>query len=142
VSFLLDTNVVSEWVKPRPEPGVVTWLAEIDEDRVFLSVITFGELRHGIDRLPPSRRRSRLDDWLRSDLALRFEGRVLPVDVAVAEAWGVIVARRERTGQPIGSVDALIAATAEAHGLTLVTRNARDFRSSVKQVFDPWTERM
>jgi len=141
VSFLLDTNVVSEWVKSRPEPGVVTWLAEVDEDRVFVSVITLGELRHGIERLPPGRRRSRLDDWLRHELLQRFEGRVLPVDVAVADAWGAIVARRERAGHPIGSMDALIAATAEVHALTLVTRNAPDFRSSVKTVFDPWTER-
>jgi hypothetical protein len=142
VSFLLDTNVVSEWVKPRPEPGVVAWLAEVDEDRVFLSVITLGELRHGIERLAAGRRRSRLDAWLRDELPLRFEGRVLPIDASVADAWGTIVARRDRAGHPIGSLDALIAATAEVHALTLVTRNASDFRSSVKVVFDPWTEKM
>ena len=142
MSFLLDTNVVSEWVKPRPEPGVVAWLADVDEDRVFLSVITLGELRHGIEGLAAGRRRSRLDAWLRDELPLRFEGRVLPIDAAVADAWGTIVARRDRAGHPIGSLDALIAATAEVHALTLVTRNASDFRSSVKVVFDPWTEKM
>ena len=142
MSFLLDTNVVSEWVKPRPDPGVIAWLAEVDEDGVFISLITLGELRHGIECLPPGRRRRRLDDWLRHDLPLRFEGRVLPIDVAVAESWGTIVARRERSGHPIGSMDGLIAATAEVHALTLVTRNAPDFRSSVKTVFDPWTENM
>jgi len=142
VSFLLDTNVVSEWVKPRPEAGVVAWLADVDEDRVFISVVTLGELRHGIEGLPPGRRRSRLDDWLRHDLPLRFEGRVLPIDIAVADAWGTIVARRDRAGRPIGSMDGLIAATAEVHALTLVTRNAPDFRSSVKTVFNPWTEKM
>lgn len=142
MSFLLDTNVVSEWVKPRPDPRVVAWLAGVDEDRVFLSVVTLGELRHGIERLPPGRRRSRLDGWLRHDLPLRFEGRVLPVDVSVADAWGTIVARRERAGHPIGSMDALIAATADVHALTLVTRNASDFRSAVTTVFDPWTWKM
>ena len=140
MSFLLDTNVVSEWVKPRPDPRVVAWLADVDEDRVFISVVTIAELRHGIERLPSSRRRVRLDDFLREDLTQRFEGRVLPIDTAVASAWGTIVARRERIGRPISTMDAFMAATADVHDLTLVTRNASDFRSSVKTVFDPWTE--
>ena len=140
MSFLLDTNVVSEWVKPRPEPRVVAWLADADEDGVFISVVTVGELRHGIDRLPSSRRRERLDEWLREELLQRFEGRVLSIDAAVANAWGTIVAQRERKGRPITTMDAFMAATADVHGLTLVTRNASDFRSSVKAVFDPWTQ--
>lgn len=140
MSFLLDTNVVSEWVKPRPAPSVVSWLADVDEDRVFISVVTLGELRHGIDRMPAGRRRHRLDEWLRHDLRARFEGRVLPIDDAVAEGWGAIVARREAMGRPIGVMDAFLAATAEVHALTLVTRNAPDFRSSVKTIFDPWAE--
>ena len=140
MSYLLDTNVVSEWVKPRPELRVVDWLAAVDEDRVFLSVVTVGELRHGIDRLPAGRRRTRLDEWLRQDLPQRFEGRVLSIDAAVADAWGAVVARRDRTGRPIGVIDAFMAATAEVHNLTLVTRNASDFKLSVTSVFDPWTE--
>ncbi len=139
MSFLLDTNVVSEWVKRRPEPRVVAWLAAVDEDLVFLSVVTVGELRHGVDRLAAGRRRTRLDEWLRQDLAQRFEGRVISIDAAIADAWGAIVARRDRTGRPIGVMDAFMAATAEVHGLTLVTRNASDFGSSVTSVFDPWT---
>jgi hypothetical protein len=140
VSFLLDTNVVSEWVKPRPDPHVVAWLDEVDEDRVFLSVVTLAELRHGIDRLPAGRRRERLDEWLREELPDRFESRVLAIDPAVADAWGRIVAQRERSGRPIGTMDAFVAATAEVHGLTLVTRNASDLRPSVKSVFDPWSQ--
>ena len=139
MSFLLDTNVVSEWVKPRPDSRVVAWLADVDEDRVFLSVVTLGEIRHGIERLPAGRRRERLDEWLREELPERFESRVLPIDVAVANAWGRIVAQRERTGRSISTIDAFIAATAEVHGLTLVTRNASDFRSSVKTLVDPWS---
>ena len=139
MTFLLDTNVVSEWAKPRPEPRVIAWLSDVDEDRVCISVVTVGELRHGIERLPPGRRRARLDEWLRHELAQRFEGRVLPIDGSVANAWGIIVAERERSGRPIGTMDAFMAATAAVHGLTLVTRNASDFRSSVKTVFDPWT---
>ena len=139
MSFLLDTNVVSEWVKPRPDPHVVAWLDEVDEDRVFLSVVTLGELRQGIERLAAGRRRERLDEWLREELPQRFESRVLPIDAAVAGAWGTIVAYRERSGRPISTMDAFMAATAEVHRLTLVTRNASDFRSSVKTVFDPWS---
>lgn len=140
MSFLLDTDVVSEWVKPRPEPRVAAWLAEADEDRVFLSVVTIGELRHGIERLSPGRRRERLDEWLRKELPRRFEGRVLPIDAAVADTWGSIVARRGRTGRPIGAMDALVAATAEVHALTLVTHNTADFRGTVTRLLDPWTE--
>jgi predicted nucleic acid-binding protein len=88
VTFLLDTNVLSEWTKPRPNSGVVAWLADIDEDRVFISVVTFAELRHGIERMAPGAHRKRLDEWLRDELPQRFEARILPVDGAVADAWG------------------------------------------------------
>jgi len=139
VSFLLDTNVVSEWVKPLPNPGLATWLAEIDEDRVFISVVTLAEIRYGIERLDNGRRRKRLDEWLRDELPLRFEERILPIDGAVADAWGRVVAHREATGRHISSMDALIAATAEVHKCTLVTRNVSDFETSVKSIVNPWT---
>lgn len=138
MNFLLDTNVVSEWTKARPDSGVVDWLAQIDEDAVFLSVVTFAELRHGIERLPASKRRKQLDEWLRSDLPLRFEQRILPVDGAVADEWGRLVARHDALGRPIHAMDALIAATAQVHALTLVTRNTSDFEASVKSVVNPW----
>jgi len=140
VSFLLDTDVVSEWVKPRPNAGVVAWLAEADEDRIFVSVITLAELRYGIERLAAGHRRRRLDEWLRHELPLRFEGRVLSIDAAIADAWGKIVARSEAVGRPIGVTDAFIAASAEVHGLTLVTRNASDFEPTLKSIVNPWTE--
>ena len=139
MSFLLDTNVVSEWTKPQPNSGVVEWLSEVDEDEVFLSVVTFAELRHGIERLPAGARRRRLDDWLRSELPLRFEERIVGVDGAIADEWGRVVARREARGRPIQAMDALIAATAQVHGLTLVTRNTADFQTAVKSVLNPWT---
>ncbi len=141
MSFLLDTNVVSEWVKPRPAPGVVAWLSAVDEHRIFLSVVTLAELRHGVDRLAAGRRRRRLDEWLRTDVPQRFEGRVLTIDPPVADAWGAIVARCERAGRPIGAMDAWIAATATVHALTLVTRDSGDFSTSGLVVFDPWTSR-
>ena len=138
MSFLLDTNVVSEWVKPRPAPGVVAWLAGADEDRLFISVVTLAELRHGVSRLPAGRRRDRLGEWLDTDLPERFAGRVLPVDAAVANSWGVIVAERERIGRPIGAVDAFLAATAVTHRLTLVTRDVAGFARSVSALVNPW----
>jgi predicted nucleic acid-binding protein len=137
VSFLLDTNVISEWVRPRPDPRVVAWLAGLDEDRAFLSVVTLGELRQGVERLASGRWRARLDAWLRDELTARFEDRVLPIDAAVADKWGTILASRDRAGRPIAAVDGFLAATASIHGLTLVTRNAADFAGSV-DVFNPW----
>lgn len=139
MSFLLDTNVVSEWVRPRPNAGVVAWLAEADEDRVFISVVTLAELRYGIDRMPVGQRRRRLDEWLRGELPVRFEGRVLPVDAAIADAWGRLMALREATGRPIAVADGFIAATVEEHDLTLVTRNVADFERTVRAVMNPWT---
>ena len=139
MSFLLDTNVVSEWVKPRPNPGVVAWLTGVDEDRVFMSVVTLAELRYGIEGMPQGRRRTRLDAWLREDLSLRFEGRLLLIDSAVADAWGRVVARCETIGRPIGVTDAFIASTANVHGLALVTRNGSDFESIVGEIINPWT---
>ena len=139
MSFLLDTNVVSEWTKPRPNAGVVEWLARVEEDEVFLSVVTVAEIRHGIERLPAGDRRRRLDEWLRNDLALRFEGRIIGVGGAIADEWGRMIARREVRGRPMSAMDALIAATAQVHDLTVVTRNAADFQASVKNVMNPWT---
>ena len=138
MSYLLDTNVVTEWTKPRPNPGVIKWLAQVAEDEVFLSVVTFAELWHGIERLPAGRRRRQLDEWLRGELALRFEGRIVLIDGAIADEWGRLVARQEARGRPITAKDGLIAATARVHALTLVTRNATDFQVSVKAVLNPW----
>lgn len=139
MSFLLDTNVVAEWVRERPNEGVVAWLAEVDEDRVFLSVVTLAELRHGIARLSSGVRRTRLEDWLAVDLPLRFEGRILAIESNIALAWGDVVAERVQAGRPIGAMDAFIAATARVYDLEVVTRNARDFEGSVRSALNPWT---
>lgn len=139
MSFLLDTNVISEWMKPRPNAGVVAWLANVDEDRTFLSVITLTELRYGIERMAAGNRRRRLEEWLADELPLRFEGRVLPIDPGVADACGKVVARSEAVGRRLEVMDAFIAATAEVHRLTVVTRNASDFQSAVRNVLNPWT---
>ena len=138
MSFLLDTNAVSEWMKPHPNPGLISWMETVDEDRVFLSVVTLVELRYGIERLPPSKKRRRLEDWLEHELALRFEERILSIDLIVAHACGRIVARREMLGRSMEAMDSLLAATAEVHRLTLVTRNDSDFEGIVP-CLNPWT---
>jgi toxin FitB len=140
MSFLLDTNVVSEWAKPRPSLSVVRWLDEVDEEAVHLSSLTLGELREGVEGLVPGRRRDQLDRWLALDLPERFAGRVLPVDAAVAERWGALRASTARTGRTLAVVDALIAATALEQGFAVVTRNVRDFRDAGVRLVNPWTE--
>lgn len=138
MSFLLDTNVISEWVKPRPHMGVITWLEEVDEDRVFLSVVTLTELRYGIERLAPGRRRSLLDRWLTDELPPRFEGRLLNVTPDVAERCGGIMALSEARGRRMELMDAFLAATAEVHRLTLVTRNTSHFAGVLPSLVNPW----
>lgn len=139
MNFLLDTNLISEWIKPEPNTGVIAWTAEADEDRLFISVVTLAELRHGIDRLAAGRRRERLDSWLQRDLPDRFGERVLPVTRDVADVWGRIITKCEALGRPIGVMDAFIAATADVHKLTVVTRNESDFESAVANVVNPWS---
>jgi predicted nucleic acid-binding protein len=138
MNYLLDTNAVSEWVKPRPNPGLIGWMESADEDRVFLSVISLAELRYGIDRMASGARRSRLEHWLQDELPLRFEGRVLSADHRVAEAWGRTVARCDALGRPIGAMAAFLSAIADVHRLTLVTRNVSDF-PTLKTVLNPWS---
>jgi predicted nucleic acid-binding protein len=140
VNFLLDTNVVSEWTKPCPNAGVVTWLAEADEDRVFISVVTLAELRHGIEKLPVGARRARLDAWLTEQLPARFEARILPVDAGTANVWGRVMARGKAEGRPVGTMDAFTAATVERHDLTLVTRNVSDFDALGIRLINPWSD--
>lgn len=139
MSFLLDTNAVSEWIKPHPNPGWQDWIDAATEEEVFISVISLAEIRFGVERLPAGLRRQRLEAWLSSTLPARFERRILNVDGAVADLWGKVVARRNAIGRPIGFLDALIAATAEVHQLALVTRNVADFEGSVATLVNPWT---
>lgn len=139
MNYLLDTNVVSEWTKPRPNRGVIEWLAGVDEDRVFLSVVTLAELRHGVERMAEGARKTRLNLWLTDELHVRFEGRVLAIDVVVADGWGRLIARAQAAGCPVGAMDGFLAATAEARELTLVTRNIADFEPFELAVLNPWS---
>lgn len=136
--FLLDTNVISEFGKPRPDANVLRWVSEIDEVRVFLSVVSIAEIRRGIELLPDGSRRDRLVNWLASDVSQRFEGRVLPVDERIAEAWGVMMARSQRIGVSLSTLDAFLAATSSVHEAILVTRNVCHFEQLGISVINPW----
>jgi predicted nucleic acid-binding protein len=138
LNFLLDTNVVSEWTRSRPNSNVVRWLFEADEDALFLSVITFAEIRQGIEELGPGERRDALARWVADDLTARFEPRILKVDLEVADHWGKLMARSVKIGTNLRAIDALFAATAQAHDLTLVTRNTRHFERLEVPLLNPW----
>jgi predicted nucleic acid-binding protein len=140
LNFLVDTNVISELTKPLPNPAVVRWLAESDEDRVFLSVISLAEIRRGIALLDPGRRRDQLEAWFRIEVPQRFEHRLIGVDREIAERWGDVIAASQRRGIALSAMDAFLAATAQTHKLTLVTRNLRDFVSLDLVLLNPWGE--
>jgi toxin FitB len=116
VNFLLDTNIVSEWTKPGPNMGVVKWLAEADEDRMFLSVIPFGELHCGLVRLQAGAKRKRLEEWVEAELKDRFAGRVMGIDEEIASMRGRLLARAESQGRPMGTMDGFLGATGAREG--------------------------
>lgn len=136
--FLLNTNVVSELIKANPEPRVVSWINGTDESLLYLSVLTIGEIRKGINSLPRGHRRALLESWIGNDLALRFAQRILPIDFEIAERWGLLSAQAKATGVALPVIDGLIAATAMHHNLTFVTRNTKDVRVVGVNLFNPW----
>jgi predicted nucleic acid-binding protein len=137
--YLLDTNVVSELVKPTPDTRVVAWIRSTEEADLHLSVLTFAEIRYGIEKLPQGARRERLRQWMDTELADRFESRILGLDQAVAELWGVIMARAFAAKIRLPVMDTLLAATAEHRGMTMVTRNTRDFDRAGVATLNPWS---
>ena len=138
--FLLDTNIISELIKPNPEPNVKEWIENIDESLLYLSVLTLGEIRRGIATLPQSRRRATLEAWLEKELRARFEERVLDVDEEVADRWGLLTAAARNNGIGLPVIDGLLAATALEHNLTLVTRDIGEIPLLGVAVFNPWVK--
>jgi toxin FitB len=136
--FLLDTNIIFELIKPKPEPRLVTWISGTDESLLYLSVLTLGEIRKGIEALTKPARRVQLETWLDSELRLRFSGRILSIDDEVADRWGVIVGRAASRKMGLPVIDGLLAATALHYNLTLVTRNSKDVVGTEALVFNPW----
>jgi predicted nucleic acid-binding protein len=137
LSYLLDTNVLSELRRKTPNLGVVEWFSSRPASTLFLSVLTLGELRKGVDSLAASDRRTALLDWLELELPTFFSGRILSVDSHVADCWGRLMAA---AGRPIPAVDSLIGATAAQHGLHVVTRNVRDYGGLGLEVINPWRD--
>ncbi len=135
---LLDTCVISEFVAKQPNPHVVEFLDRLDPDDVYLSVITIGEIIKGIEKLPDSRRKTDLRNWLQDDLLARFQGKILPLDTDVIVEWGMLAARAEIAGKPMPTVDSLLAATVIANKMTLVTRNTSDFDAAGIEIINPW----
>ena len=136
--FLLDTNVISELIKARPDPGVTQWIEATDENLIYLSVLTLGEIRKGAAGLANGKRRTHLETWLKVELQTRFSGRILPIDAAIADRWGFLAAEAKRKGKPLSIIDGFLAATALHHNLTVVSRNANDFKNTPAQVLNPW----
>lgn len=136
--FLLDTNCVSEGSRPQPNPQVRTWLSRMDEAELYLSVLTIGEIRKGIARLPIGRRKRELEHWLEKDLRDQFGSRMLAIDQNIADRWGFVDAHARQQGRIISAIDGLLAATAIEHNLTLVTRNIRDFEAVPISTISPW----
>jgi predicted nucleic acid-binding protein len=137
--FLLDTNIVSELVKPKPEPKVVEWIEATNEELLFLSVLTLGEIRKGIASIKDPARQVKLEAWVVGALPVRFANRILSIDKSIAERWGVLTAQAKATmNHNLPVVDGLLAATAQHHNLTFVTRNAADVSGTGVPVFNPW----
>ena len=138
--FLLDTCVISELIKPSPSSNVVRWVDDQDEEGLYISVITVGEIEKGISKLPEGKKKVQLQAWLYSELTDRFNDRILDVSLDVAHTWGRIFGEAEKNGRSLPVIDALIAATAITKGLTVVTRNTDDMKESGVALLDPWEE--
>ena len=138
MNYVLDTNVISELVARTPNQQVINWIDSLDPDAVYLSVITIGELRKGIEKLPPSRRKDELTTWLDQDLLRRFAGHIVDITTDVMLVWGELTGRLERDGKPIAAIDSLIAASALEGTYTLVTRNEADFQHTGVVIINPW----
>lgn len=138
MKYLLDTNVISELIAREPNPRVVQWINQVDPNMVYLSVITIGEIRKGVEKLAVSKRRQAIEEWLEADLLVRFEGRILEISVQTMLTWGELVGRLEKQGKPLDAVDSLIAAIALQGACVLVTRNESDFQGTGVSVLNPW----
>ena len=138
--FLLDTNVLSELIKHQPSDKVVAWINSMDEQLLYISVLTLGEIRKGVALLSSSNRKMKIEAWLDKDLRERFEGRVLAITESIAERWGAMAGQAQLKKAVLPVIDGLLAATALQHNLILVTRNTKDVLAAGVSLFNPWEE--
>lgn len=138
MKYLLDTCVISELAKTEPSKEVVSWVIGNNEEDLYLSCLTFGELHKGILKLPDSKRKENLHLWVEYDLKERFRNRIIVIDLKVAKIWGEIQGQAEARGKPMPTIDSLIAASGLTHNLIVVTRNIADMKQSGVSLFNPW----
>lgn len=138
MNYLLDTCVISELIKKKPNPNVVKWISDIEEANLFISVLTMGELQKGIEKLSESRKKDKLLKWITHDMKKRFQNKIIDFDLHTAVIWGKIQAKSEMSGQKLPAIDSLIAATGISHDLIVVTRNITDMKSTGAELFNPW----
>jgi predicted nucleic acid-binding protein len=138
MNYLLDTCVLSEFARRLPDQRVIDWLNSIEEEKLFISVITIGEIQRGIERLPDFHRKTELLTWVNTELLDRFAERMIPIDAPTMFMWGSLTARLEAAGQPMGVMDSLIVASALHNNLIVATRNVDDFLPGGVQVINPW----
>jgi len=138
MKYLLDTCVLSEFTRQKPDGNVIHWMNSVNEDDLCLSVITIGEIQRGIEKLPDSHRKMGLVTWMNDQMLVRFDNRIIPLDFSAMQIWGTLTARMESAGQPMGVMDSLIAACALSHNLILVTRNIKDLSGTNLQLINPW----
>ena len=138
MKYLLDTCVISEFVVKLPSKSVLEWLENCSEDNLFLSVLSIGEIQKGISKLPESNKKLALQHWLTNDLSKRFDNRILPITIEIADTWGIIQGIAESKGTKLPVIDSLLAATVMVHNLTLVTRNTKDVAHIEVSIINPW----
>ncbi len=138
MKFLLDTCVISELIKSNPNANVVNWVRENDEEGMYLSVLTFGEIAKGIEKASDSTKKQMLQSWVENDLKERFKHKIIGLDMAIVTTWGQVQGKAELAGRPMPAIDGLIAATGITHNCIVVTRNIRDMEQSGVELIDPW----
>ncbi len=138
MNYLLDTCVISELIKPKPSSKVLKWLRSCQDENLFLSSLTIGEIQKGISKLPDSRKRNKLQEWMDSELIRRFDKRILEIDFKVAQKWGKIQASSEIAGTKMPVIDGLIAAIGLVYDMTVVTRDTSGMEKSGARLFNPW----
>lgn len=139
MNYLLDTCVISELIKDNPEKKVVKWINKTNEESLFLSVISIGELQKGVSKLGTSKRKEKLNSWIENELLERFSRRIIGINVKIARKWGEVFALGEKNGKKIPVIDALLGASALFYNLTVATRNIRDIEKTGVSIFNPWT---
>ena len=138
MKYLLDTCVISEVIKPRADKNVISWIQNQDEESLYLSVLTFGEIEKGIEKSTNVVRKRKLQLWVEEDLKKRFEGRIVPINIDVSVKWGAIQGNAELLGKPMPAIDGLIAVSGLVHNCIVVTRNVSDTEQSTVELLNPW----